>query len=119
MLECVGRLSKDLDRLQRRLGPENYRKLVELTNTAGPEDVEIVDYHRKVKLMTDNGMRPIHPGEILRENRGITADTAMRLARYFNTSERFWLNLQMEYKLREAQIQRGSRIVEEVAPYNA
>jgi len=99
--------------------------------------------------MTDNGMRPIHPGEILREeyleptgmsvnalskalrvpatrmneivreNRGITADTAMRLARYFNTSERFWLNLQMEYELREAQVQRGSRIAEEVAPYNA
>lgn len=94
-------------------------------------------------------MRPIHPGEILREeyleptgmsvnalskalrvpatrmneivreNRGITADTAMRLARYFNTSERFWLNLQMEYELREAQVQRGSRIAEEVAPYNA
>lgn len=99
--------------------------------------------------MTDNGMRPIHPGEILREdyleptgmsvnalskalrvpatrmneivreNRGITADTAMRLARYFNTSERFWLNLQMEYELREAQVRRGSRIAEEVAPYNA
>jgi len=94
-------------------------------------------------------MRPIHPGEILREeyleptgmsvnalskalrvpatrmneivreNRGITADTAMRLARYFNTSERFCLKLQMEYELREAQVQRGSRIAEEVAPYNA
>ncbi|MEQ6887039.1 hypothetical protein [Salicola sp. Rm-C-2C1-2] len=39
--ECE-RLSKDLDRLQRRLGPENYRKLVELTNTAGPEALSVV-----------------------------------------------------------------------------
>ena len=39
--ECE-RLSKDLDRLQGRLGPENYRKLVELTNTAGPEALSVV-----------------------------------------------------------------------------
>ncbi|WP_077528796.1 hypothetical protein [Vreelandella utahensis] len=39
--ECE-RLSKDLDRLQRRLGQENYRKLVELTNTAGPEALSVV-----------------------------------------------------------------------------
>ena len=48
-------------------------------------------------------MAPIHPGEILREivngKRGITADTALRLARYFGTSERFWLNLQSRYEL--------------------
>lgn len=36
------RLSKDLDRLQKRLGPKNYRKLVELTNTAGPEALSVV-----------------------------------------------------------------------------
>jgi addiction module HigA family antidote len=99
--------------------------------------------------MTRNGMRPIHPGEILREeyleplemsvnalskalhvpatrmneiireNRGITADTAMRLARYFGTSERFWLNLQTEYSLRQAQISKADQVAREVEPHAA
>ncbi|PTB98422.1 addiction module antidote protein, HigA family [Marinobacter sp. Z-F4-2] len=94
-------------------------------------------------------MRPIHPGEILREeyleplkmsvnalskalhvpatrmneivreNRGITADTAMRLARYFGTSERFWLNLQTEYELRQAQISKADQVAREVEPHAA
>jgi addiction module HigA family antidote len=38
-------------------------------------------------------------GEILNERRGITADTAVRLGRYFNTNPRFWLNLQSAYDL--------------------
>lgn len=80
-----------------------------------------------------NGMRPIHPGEILREEflvplnlsanalaialgvpaprindvarerRGITADTALRLARYFGTSAEFWMGLQADYDLRLAE----------------
>ncbi|KWK81191.1 hypothetical protein WM15_22785 [Burkholderia ubonensis] len=80
--------------------------------------------------MLKNGMRPIHPGEILREEfltplemsvnalalalnvpatrlheivkerRGVTADTAYRLARYFDTSPEFWLNLQATYDLK-------------------
>lgn len=99
--------------------------------------------------MTRNGMRPIHPGEILREeyleplemsvnalskalhvpatrmneivrkNRGITADTAMRLARYFGTSERFWLNLQTEYALRQAQITKADQVAREIEPHAA
>ncbi|SNC68140.1 addiction module antidote protein, HigA family [Marinobacter sp. es.048] len=99
--------------------------------------------------MTHSGMRPIHPGEILREeyleplemsvnslskalhvpatrmneivreNRGITADTAMRLARYFGTSERFWLNLQTEYELRQAQISKADQVAREVDPHAA
>jgi addiction module HigA family antidote len=94
-------------------------------------------------------MRPIHPGEILREeyleplemsvnalskalhvpptrmneivreNRGITADTAMRLARYFGTSERFWLNLQTEYALRQAQISKADQVAREIEPHAA
>ena len=99
--------------------------------------------------MANNSMRPIHPGEILREeyldplgmsvnalskalhvsptrmneivreNRGITADTAMRLARYFGTSERFWLNLQTEYELRQAQILKGDEVAREIEPHAA
>jgi addiction module HigA family antidote len=80
-----------------------------------------------------NGMRPVHPGEVLRkeyldpldlspnalaralhltpsrindivlERRGITADTAVRLARYFGGTAQFWLNLQTMYDLRVAE----------------
>jgi addiction module HigA family antidote len=57
--------------------------------------------------------------EIVRENRGITADTAMRLARYFGTSERFWLNLQTEYELRKAQINKAEQVAREVQPHAA
>jgi addiction module HigA family antidote len=54
--------------------------------------------------------------EIVRENRGVTADTALRLARYFGTSERFWLNLQTEYELRRAQITKAAQVAREVRP---
>lgn len=94
--------------------------------------------------MFKNGMRPIHPGEILREDflvplnlsanalakalkvpaprindivrerRGISADTALRLARHFDTSARFWLNLQTAHDLRVAEIAAGGRIEQEV-----
>lgn len=91
-------------------------------------------------------MRPVHPGEVLREDflgptgmsvnalakalhvptprindvvrerRGITADTAMRIARYFGGDARSWLNLQAEYDLRVAEIANGRRISREVKP---
>jgi addiction module HigA family antidote len=91
-------------------------------------------------------MRPVHPGEVLREDyllhlgmsanalakalsvpaprindivrerRGVTADTAMRLARYFGGDARSWLNLQAAYDLRLAEIANAKRIQREVAP---
>ena len=92
-----------------------------------------------------NRMRPVHPGEILVEEmeelgmsanalakildvptnritaiinrqRGVTADTALRLGRYFGTSPQFWLNLQKTYELRKAEISSGDRIRERVKP---
>jgi addiction module HigA family antidote len=54
--------------------------------------------------------------EIVRGNRGITADTALRLARYFGTSAQFWLNLQLLYDLRTAETQARARIQQEVTP---
>lgn len=99
--------------------------------------------------MISNGMRPIHPGEILREeyleplgmsvnalskalhvpatrmneivreNRGVSADTALRLARYFSTSARFWLNLQTEFELRQAQIGNEAKIAKKIQPHAA
>lgn len=96
--------------------------------------------------MFKNGMRPVHPGEILREDyliplgmsanalakalnvpaprindiarerRGVTADTAMRLTRYFGGDARSWLNLQAAYELRIAEIENAKRIKREITP---
>jgi addiction module HigA family antidote len=95
--------------------------------------------------MARNKARPIHPGEILlREfleplavsqyrlakelsvparrineivlgKRAITADTALRLSRYFGTSEQFWLNLQTRYDLEVERDRLGSRLEDEVS----
>lgn len=91
-------------------------------------------------------MRPIHPGEILREEfllplgmtpnalsiqlrvpvprinevvlerRGITTDTALRLARFFNTTPKFWLNLQTSFDLKQAEATLGDKIKNEIQP---
>ena len=54
--------------------------------------------------------------EIVRGERGITADTALRLARYFRTSAEFWLNLQSLYDLRLAQRKAQGRIERQIKP---
>ncbi len=96
--------------------------------------------------MFKNRMKPVHPGEVLREDylvplsmvtkdlakalsvptqhiteivgeqRAVTADMAMRLARYFGGDARSWLNLQAAYDLRVAEIQNAKRIEREVTP---
>lgn len=95
--------------------------------------------------MNEDKLKPIHPGEVLLEEllkpmnvsqnqlalavrvstrrineiihgkRRITADTALRLARYFNMSPRFWLGLQMDYDLDVAEDELGEKLNEEVA----
>lgn len=92
---------------------------------------------------------PIHPGETIREDilkpldisvnrlamelhvpttrmseivhgrRSITADTALRLARYLGTSAQFWLNLQSKYELERAEDELAARIEQEVRPRQA
>lgn len=52
------------------------------------------------KLAVSIGVPPRRINEIVHGKRGITADTAVRLARYFGTSEEFWMNLQSLYELR-------------------
>jgi antitoxin HigA-1 len=51
------------------------------------------------KLAMELGVSPTRIAEIVNGRRGITADTALRLARYFNTTAKFWLNLQASYDL--------------------
>jgi addiction module HigA family antidote len=53
--------------------------------------------------------------EIVHGTRAVTADTALRLARFFGTSERFWLNLQAAYDLDVERDRLGSRLAKEVA----
>ncbi|MBO0979278.1 HigA family addiction module antitoxin [Microbacterium sp. SD291] len=52
------------------------------------------------KLAVSIGVPPRRINEIVHGKRGITADTAIRLAKYFGTSEEFWMNLQSHYELR-------------------
>jgi antitoxin HigA-1 len=54
--------------------------------------------------------------EILNGKRGISPETALRLARYFGNSPRFWLNLQSNYELAVAEREIGERVVAEVDP---
>lgn len=54
---------------------------------------------------------------ILREERGITPDTALRLARYFGTSAEFWMNLQKSHDLSKALMEQGPQIEREVLPH--
>lgn len=54
----------------------------------------------QTKLVVAIGVPPRRINEIVHGKRGITADAAIRLARYFGTSEEFWMNLQSPYELR-------------------
>jgi antitoxin HigA-1 len=68
------------------------------------------------RLATALGIGAARLNEIVRGKRGITADTALRLARCFGTSAEFWLNLQSLYDLRMAERRVRSRIEREVTP---
>jgi addiction module HigA family antidote len=52
--------------------------------------------------------------EIVLEKRGVSADTALRLAQYFGNSAQFWLGLQMDYDLETAKMENGDTIAKEV-----
>ncbi len=66
------------------------------------------------RLSRDISVPPRRINEIVHGTRRITADTALRLARYFGTSERFWLNLQARFDLEEQRDQLGDRLKKEV-----
>jgi len=66
------------------------------------------------RLAKDIGVPPRRINEIVHGKRRISADTALRLARYFGVSERFWMNLQVRYDLERKKEQLGERLVQEV-----
>jgi antitoxin HigA-1 len=59
---------------------------------------------------------PARINEIVRERRGISADTALRLARFFNTSHQFWLNLQSKYDVQCAEDSAG-KVIARIQPW--
>jgi antitoxin HigA-1 len=67
------------------------------------------------RLAKDVSVPPRRINEIVKGERAITADTALRLARYFRTTERFWLNLQTRYDLEVEKDRLGNRLDREVA----
>jgi addiction module HigA family antidote len=66
------------------------------------------------RLAKDTSVPPRRINEIVRGLRAISADTALRLARYFGTSERFWTNLQTRYDLEIEKDRLGNRLEQEV-----
>ena len=66
------------------------------------------------RLAKDTSVPPRRINEIVRGQRSISADTALRLARYFGTSDRFWLNLQSHYDLERERDRLGKRLEKEV-----
>ena len=66
------------------------------------------------RLARDIGVPPRRINEIVHGKRAVTADTALRLARYFGTSEAFWMGLQADYDLEEARERLGDRLEREV-----
>jgi addiction module HigA family antidote len=67
------------------------------------------------RLARDVSVPPRRINEIVLQKRGITADTALRLARYFGTSEQFWLHLQSAFDLDVERDRLGDRLEQEVS----
>ena len=74
------------------------------------EPMEITQY----RLAKDINVPARRINEIVHGKRGISADTALRLSRYFGTTERFWMNLQIRYDLEVEKDRLGSRLESEV-----
>ena len=66
------------------------------------------------RLAKDISVPPRRINEVVRGQRSITADTALRLARYFRTTERFWMNLQTRYELEVVKDRLGDRLDHEI-----
>ena len=76
------------------------------------EPMEISQY----RLAKDISVPPRRINEIVHGKRSISADTALRLSRFFGTSERFWLNLQTRYDLEVEKDRLKTRLKKEVVP---
>ena len=66
------------------------------------------------RLAKSISVPPRRINEVVHSNRAVTADTALRLSRFFGTSERFWMNLQTRYELEREKDRLGDRLEDEV-----
>ncbi len=85
-----------------------------------PGEILMLDYLEPLgvtqhRVAVAIGVPPRRINEIVHGKRGITADTALRLARYFGTSERFWLNLQSRYEI-EVERDRLASTLDQIKP---
>lgn len=71
------------------------------------------------RIARETGVPPRRINEITLAKRAITADTALRLARYFGVSDTFWMGLQADYDLEEARNKLGGRLKKEVRAHAA
>jgi antitoxin HigA-1 len=97
------------------------RKNEKLLPPIHPREILREDFPKPLQLSMDKLAMDLHVpvtriAEIVHERRGITPDTALRLARYFNTSARFWLNLQAAYDLEVAEDELAREIERDVRP---
>jgi antitoxin HigA-1 len=88
-------------------------------NPVSPGDVLLHDFMEPLGLTANALARALHvPANritaILATTRGVSADTALRLARYFGTTPQFWTTLQSNYDLRRAEAKVGRQILQEV-----
>ncbi len=71
------------------------------------------------KIARDIQVSPRRINEIILGRRSITADTALRLARYFGTTEHFWMTLQDDYDLAKAKRGHGTKILKGIYPFQS
>jgi addiction module HigA family antidote len=88
-----------------------------------PGEILREEFLKPMRLSANELARSLHVpapriNDIVLERRGITADTAVRLARFFGMSEEFWMNLQLQYEIRAAR-QRLRRTIRKIQPRRA
>ncbi len=87
-----------------------------------PGEILLEDFMRPLRisqyrLAHDIGVQPTRINQIIKGQRAISTDTALRLAKYFKTSAVLWLRLQMQYDLEKAKQQLSDQIEREVKVY--
>jgi antitoxin HigA-1 len=95
----------------------------EMLSPIHPGEVLLEDFMKPLglsqyRVAKDIGVSPIRISEIVHGQRSITADTALRLGRYFGTSAAVWLRMQVRYDLEKAEKELGDRITREVKIYH-
>ena len=79
------------------------------------EELQLSQY----RLASDLGVSPMRISHVVKGQRPVTAELALRLGRYFRQSPRFWLNLQARYDMDVTEDQIGARVAKEVRPFKA